>query len=65
MLQIQNLEKHLCQPTGHNKPTTGTPMQYDCMNLSKGFYTMSLKDTGEFAAKSNGEGEEETSVTSD
>jgi len=40
-------------------------MQYDCMNLSKGFYTMSLKDTGEFAAKSNGEGEEETSVTSD
>ena len=62
MLQIQNLERRLCRPTGHYRLTTGAPMMHNYMTHSNGFDHTA---TGKFAAKSNGEGEEETSVTSD
>jgi hypothetical protein len=35
------------------------------MTLSNGLYTISLTTTGNFAAKNNGEGEEETCVKTD
>jgi hypothetical protein len=59
-MQIQNLERHLCRTKGHNRRKTGATMQHDCMNLFNGFYTISITTTGNFATKSNGEGEEET-----
>jgi hypothetical protein len=37
-------------------------MQHDYMTLFNGFYTICLTTTGNFAAKSNGESEEETRV---
>jgi len=53
VLQIQNLKEHLCRPNGHNRHTTDTPMQYDCMTLLYRFYTISTA-TGNFAVKSKG-----------
>jgi len=61
--QIQNLERLLSRPNGHNRLTTGTPMQHDCMTCFNGlFICISLIVTGNFAAKNKGEGQEETSV---
>jgi len=65
MLQVRNLERHLCRPNGHNRLTTGALMQHDCMTLFNGFYTISLTATGNIAANNNGEGEEETSIIID
>jgi hypothetical protein len=40
-------------------------MQHDCITLFNAFYNIFLTTTGNFAAKSNGEGEEETCVKID
>jgi hypothetical protein len=55
----------LCTPQGHNRLKTGIAMQHYYMTLLNELYTMYLITTGNFAAKSNNEGEEDTCVKID